>query len=269
MDKIKNYMKKSIFIIIITAIIITLAACDFNIQEITLDPDDADITDIINNVKIFKYILNMFNISQKAAEPIQPAEPYGGSPYYEPDIPILLNRNNLIPNDYDPDLVYIDDTRTHMLNSRAAAALADMIAAARKDGVSLGVVSAYRSNARQTNNFNNNINKLISDGRSYDEAYWETARYIAIPGTSEHEAGLAVDFNLINAEFDQSREFAWLMNNCADYGFILRYPKDTEHITHIIYEPWHYRYVGINHAKKIAARGITLDEYVIMLKSVE
>jgi D-alanyl-D-alanine carboxypeptidase len=194
---------------------------------------------------------------------------YIDSPYYEPDIPILLNRDNPIPDDYDHDLVYIDNTHTHILNSRAADALIDMMATARQSGVSLWIVSAYRSHARQTRNFNNNINILVSHGWNREEAYWETARYIAIPGTSEHEAGLAVDFNLINERFDQTREFAWLIENSVYYGFILRYPQDTEHITNIIYEPWHFRYVGINHAKKIVELDITLDEYVSILKRFE
>ena len=194
---------------------------------------------------------------------------YIDSPYYEPEIPALFNRNNYIPEDYQFDLVYIDSTNSHRLDARAYHAFRDMMEASRKDGVSLWVVSAYRSHARQTNNFNNNINILMSYGYSRDEAYAETSRYIAIPGTSEHETGLAIDFNLIDERFDQTREYAWLINNCADYGFIPRYQKDTEHITNIIYEPWHYRYVGINHAKKIVELDITLEEYVSILKKYE
>lgn len=194
---------------------------------------------------------------------------YVDSPYYEPDIPFLFNRNNYIPDDYNLDLVYVDSTNTHIIHKKAWRALTDMLAASKKDGISLWIVSAYRSHERQTNNFNNNMNILISRGLGRDEAYLETARYIAVPGTSEHEAGLAIDFNVINGNFDQTREYMWLINNCTDYGFILRYQKDTEYITNIAYEPWHYRYVGINHAKKIVELDITLDEYVSSLKKFE
>lgn len=192
---------------------------------------------------------------------------YVDSPYYESDIPILINRDNYIPEDYNPDLVYIDNS--NQLNAKAESAFNDMLAASKKDGINIWVVSAYRSHARQTNNFNNNVNILVSQGLNQYEACIQTARYIAVPGTSEHEAGLAIDFNLIEERFDQTREYIWLINNCTDFGFILRYQKNTEPITKIAYEPWHYRYVGINHAKKIVELGLTLDEYVAELKKYE
>jgi D-alanyl-D-alanine carboxypeptidase len=96
-----------------------------------------------------------------------------------------------------------------------------------------------------------------------------TASEYAIPGTSEHNAGLAIDFNLtdsphtlIEESFDQTSAFCWLSENAQNYGFILRYPKNTIHITGIVYEPWHFRFVGVYHAQQIYISGLTLEEYI-------
>ena len=189
------------------------------------------------------------------------ASAFAHSPYYEPGLPPLFNRYNPIPYDWDPDLVPIGDGR--LLNRRAALALESMIQAASNDGIGLTVLSAYRSDAQQTINFNAGVSARMEQGLSAEEAHIQTARWIALPGTSEHTAGLAVDFNWIDVRFSQTPEFAWLVNNAAHFGFILRYPYGTEHITHIAYEPWHFRYVGVNHAKSMAELGVaTLEEYL-------
>ena len=85
---------------------------------------------------------------------------------------------------------------------------------------------------------------------------------MARPGTSEHNLGLAVDFNSVEQSFENTKAFKWLKKNCTDYGFILRYSESKLDITGVIYEPWHYRYVGRDNAKKIAASGLTLEEYI-------
>ncbi|MBQ3094007.1 MAG: M15 family metallopeptidase, partial [Clostridia bacterium] len=102
---------------------------------------------------------------------------------------------------------------------------------------------------------------------SYEDALDIAASEVACPGTSEHHTGLAVD--LLHEDcweleeyWEDSEAFDWLMEHCADYGFILRYPKDARSITGVIYEPWHYRYVGVEAAKAIMSRGITLEEYL-------
>jgi D-alanyl-D-alanine carboxypeptidase len=181
-------------------------------------------------------------------------------PFYEEEMPILANHSHPIPDDYDPDLVGIDSGL--MLNFRAAHAWREMQAAALADGVSLWAISAYRSNESQTRNFNNRMQEHINAGLSEEEAHALTAVWIAIPGTSEHELGLAIDINSLGESFEDTQEFAWMMENSADFGFILRYPRGTTHITGINYEPWHYRYTGSNHARIIMRRGITLEEYL-------
>ena len=203
-------------------------------------------------------------ITELAAEPVT-ASAFAHSPYYEPGLPPLFNRYNPIPDDWEPDLVPIGDGR--QLNRRAALALESMIRAASNDGISLTVLSAYRSDAQQTINFNAGVAARMEQGMSAEEAHIQTARWIALPGTSEHTAGVAVDFNWVDVRFNQTPEFAWLVNNAANFGFILRYPYGTEHITHIAYEPWHFRYVGVNHAKSMAELGIaTLEEYLALFR---
>jgi len=184
-------------------------------------------------------------------------------PFYEAAAPILVNRENFIPEGHDPDLVSIGDG--FYLNRRAAAAWQAMRTAAAADGINLWVISAYRSHERQTYNFNNSVQNHIAAGRSPEEAHAMTAGYIAVPGTSEHTLGLAIDVNLIDNSFENTAEFAWLIENAAEFGYIFRYPRHATQITGINFEPWHFRYVGSNHARIITEMGIVLEEYVEML----
>lgn len=180
--------------------------------------------------------------------------------YYEADLPMLVNPTNKIPEGYSPELADIGNG--YKLQTRAAAAFNDMMQKAVQDGVSLWIVSAYRSHEKQTTNFNNKIREFESQGYTAEKAYAATAKLIAVPGTSEHSLGYAVDLNSLETTFEGTKQFKWLMENCADFGFALRYPKDKVEITDISYEPWHYRYVGSNHAKVIMENGICLEEYL-------
>lgn len=93
------------------------------------------------------------------------------------------------------------------------------------------------------------------------EAEAVAANSIARPGSSEHSTGLAIDFNGVSEEFDTTPEYRWLMKHAADYGFILRYAEEKESITGIRFEPWHFRYVGSEHAREINRLGLCLEEY--------
>ena len=220
--------------------------------------DEVDYTDAVHDE--FDEYQEIDNIEYIEDTVINVSQQYNDSPYFESDMPPLFNRANPISDDYNLDLMNVGGG--HQMHAKAAQPLLDMIQSAKNDGISIWIVSAYRTNARQTANFNNSVNNHISQGMGRVDAEEATARWIAIPGTSEHEAGLAVDFNLIEERFDQTREYRWLIENSADFGFILRYQKETEHITGIAYEPWHYRYVGINHAKRIVEEDIALEEYL-------
>lgn len=182
------------------------------------------------------------------------------SRYFEEDLPILVNPTNKIPDGYQPNAV--DLGNGYSLNKRAANAYTDMWNAAAKDGISLWLVSAYRTTEKQQSNFDAKVQEFKNKGLNDQEAYAATAKIIAVPGTSEHSLGLAVDVNSLEQSFENTKAYQWLVENCANYGFVLRYPKDKEEITEIIFEPWHYRYVGDNHAKIIMENKICLEEYL-------
>ncbi len=149
-------------------------------------------------------------------------------------------------------------------DARAIDCLHAMIIDAEKAGINLDVISAYRTNTFQTNNFNNKVArvKAANPSLTQDEAENEAAKVVARPGTSEHQLGLAVDFNSVEDSFRNTRAYAWLVANCTDYGFILRYEADKQDKTGIIPEPWHYRYVGVENAKMIEASGLCMEEFI-------
>ncbi len=154
-------------------------------------------------------------------------------------------------------------------DSRAIDKLHAMCAAAKREGISLSAISAYRTNDKQTQLFNNQVEKQRKKypELSESELKAKASTISAIPGTSEHELGLAVDFNSVEESFETTKAFKWLNANADDYGFIMRYPKEKQSITGVIYEPWHYRYVGTDHAKKITSLGYCLEEYIEYLKN--
>lgn len=187
-------------------------------------------------------------------------EDYSGSPYYEAELPLLVNPDTPMPDDFTADVV--DLGNGYKFDRKASKALNAMLDAAKADGVNLWIISAYRSLDRQKELYAEKVAEYESYGYSPDEAAVQAAAWVAVPGTSEHCLGYATDLNSLEESFENTKEFAWLQKHCADYGFILRFPKDKVDITGISYEPWHYRYVGINHAKPIMAAGICLEEYL-------
>ncbi|MBO4342131.1 MAG: M15 family metallopeptidase [Clostridia bacterium] len=177
---------------------------------------------------------------------------------------ILVNRDYILPEDYVPKLAYSveGDTDSKKLDYRVAPHYNEMYKAAKADGIILDTVSGYRSYSLQKTNFENKIAKYENQGYGRAEATRMAAKIILPPGTSEHNAGLAMDICSLEQSFENSKEFRWLMKNAERFGFILRYPKDKQDITEIIYEPWHWRYVGVENAKKINASGLCLEEYL-------
>lgn len=177
---------------------------------------------------------------------------------------ILLNGNNVLPEDYKPTLAEAVAGSGVYLDYRVAPFYQAMYDAALEYGITLTPVSGYRSYELQKKNFENLIDELTDDETDKTQATIEAATRIMIPGGSEHNAGIAMDIGSISESFEDTDEFAWLNEHAADYGFILRYPKDesARAITKVIYEPWHYRFVGVEAAKDITSRGITLEEYL-------
>lgn len=181
-------------------------------------------------------------------------------PYYEPELPLLTGPDNPISKDFQVDVVEIGGG--YKFDSHAAQALKDMLAAAAAENISLYPISAYRSYESQTRLYTNKVQEYKNYGHDAETAAIYAAKWVARPGTSEHSIGLAVDLNSLEESFENTAAFSWLQKHCAEYGFILRYPKDKVEVTKISYEPWHYRYVGSNHAKIIMEKGICLEEYL-------
>lgn len=142
------------------------------------------------------------------------------------------------------------------LSEVAANAFYQLVDAAKQEGLEIRNISAYRSYNRQNSIYNNYRNQ---NGQSWAD------KWSARPGHSEHQTGLALDVGLKGSyslgDFENTKEFYWMLDNAYKYGFILRYPKDKQHITGYGYEPWHYRYVGVEAARYIQENKISFEEY--------
>lgn len=181
---------------------------------------------------------------------------------------ILVNPWEALPENNEVDLAEVDNTQ--QIDVRIVEAWNDWRNAALEAGHNLFFASGYRTVERQRYNFENRYNGYLSDGLSEEEALLKTKEYLTEPEHSEHHTGLAldiVDYEWINAghgldpEYDTQDSQKWLVKTMGDYGFILRYPKGKEEITGIQYEPWHFRYVGVEHARFIKKHHLVLEEY--------
>lgn len=180
---------------------------------------------------------------------------------------LLVNPWNPLPENYSPRLVDLGDGM--QIDERVAGDLKQMLEACYADprGSIPVPISGYRTQEYQQELFDNKIDRLVKAGWSWEDAPAEAAHSVAVPGTSEHQLGLAIDIlDVNNSELDLTQSWTdtqrWLAAHCAEYGFILRYPDGTSDITGIIFEPWHYRYVGRALAREITEAGITLEEYL-------
>ena len=178
---------------------------------------------------------------------------------------MLVNKQNPVPDGFEPSLESINGSL--YADERIIDEIYAMVDAASSDGVDLMICSAYRSYDRQKTLFNNKINKLMKQGMTYLEAYRTGSMNVTVPGTSEHHIGLALDiltgsYTSMDDGFGDTDAGKWLAENAPDYGFILRYPQGKEEITGIVYEPWHFRYVGTEYSKYITEQGICLEEFL-------
>ena len=183
---------------------------------------------------------------------------------------VLVNPWHPMEEGYVPELRQVTwgYDEDQWMDARAADALIQMVADCAEAGNDPFVCSAYRTMEKQQYLYNNKIYRLIhEDGVDEESAPAIAAQSVALPGTSEHQLGLAADiidynFPYLNSQQEEMPTQKWLMEHCWDYGFILRYPNDKSDITGIIYEPWHYRYVGVEAAQEIRDLGLTLEEYL-------
>lgn len=180
---------------------------------------------------------------------------------------LLVNPWNPLPEDHSIQTVTLKNGL--QVDERCYPDLQAMMDACRADGLSPVICSAYRTQEKQETLFQNKVNRLIAQGYTESEATVEAGKVVAVPGTSEHQLGLAVDIvDINNQNLDESQEHTavqkWLMAHSWEYGFILRYPHEKSKLTGITYEPWHYRYVGREDAAQIHALGVCLEEYLDM-----
>lgn len=174
---------------------------------------------------------------------------------------LLVNSSNAIPDGYAPtELTELSNGQS--VDKRIYPSLQSMFDDARAQGVYPVVSSGYRTAKQQQSELDDKIQEYIDDGKSEDEARALAATYVAQVGYSEHEAGLAIDIVAKANKSDDDTVWAWMKEHCAEYGFILRYPEGKEGVTGMSYEPWHFRYVGVEAAQKIMGAGITLEEYL-------
>ena len=230
-------------------------------EEVIIDdvkPIDTEIpadTDIIDNSTI------------EDNEIMEPEKIYDNDVFTDLNsILLLVNKTHPLPKDYVPSDLVKPNVKSNKsglsLRKEATLALEKMFEGALEDNITLVLGSSYRSYSYQTTLYNNYVAK---DGEE------KANRYSAKPGTSEHQTGLAVDIsdasgaNYLKRSFKDTSEGIWLKENAHLYGFILRYAEEKEEITGYMFEPWHFRYVGIEEATKIYESNLTFEEYYNLL----
>ena len=188
---------------------------------------------------------------------------------------VLVNHTNKMPDDYTFDTKECGSATAvnKTLQTAACDAFLEMQKAAAADGVTVWMQSGYRSVKYQTSLYERKTKYYLDKGYDNATAREKAAAVVNPPGYSEHNCGLAADLNSpehtgLDEGFEKTATFRWLCEHAGDYGFILRYPKDAEDKTEIIYEPWHWRYVGVENAAKINASGLCFEDYIETLQSI-
>ena len=265
----RKYNQRLLTIVIIIAVLISVAAVIIGITSSEKNDEKTQEPEVIINAEPEDE-----NNESVSEPPAQENPSYDEPEIKEPEIItspedewmlVLANPWNKLPEDFAVELQDIGSG--HRVDSRIVADLNQMMADLCRDGRSAFVCSSYRTNTKQTTLYNNEVNDYLSRGYSEEDAAIEAAKWVAIPGTSEHQTGLAVDimssyYLVLDRGQEDTAEQQWLMENSYKYGFILRYPSDKSELTGIYYEPWHYRYVGKDAAKEIYEKGICFEEYL-------
>lgn len=177
---------------------------------------------------------------------------------------ILVNAENYIPDDYTFTLMTLKND--YQIDERIYSDLQEMFDAARSEGIYPSIGEAYRTSDEQQSLYTDKVNAYITEGYSEKKAKELANAWVALPGTSEHQLGLALDINAERDKCTNDEVYMWLNKNSYQYGFILRYPAAKVGITGVNYEPWHYRYVGREAAKEIYEQNICLEEYLNRLQ---
>ncbi len=261
--------------------IVLAEEAEINLEEVViLDDDDVRLEDEefeetshgMNIVakydvdEILEANQNRAPVTESAETPVE--EPTRNQKFSKDDWRlVLINKQHSVPDDYEVNLGEIHTLKGRMqCDERIIDELLTMFRDAKEDGVMLAVCSPYRDLEYQKKLFNRKINRYMGMGMSYMEAYQISSQAVTVPGASEHQIGLALDI-VMNTYTNLDEGFAdtaggmWLAENSYKYGFILRYPLGKEYITGIEFEPWHFRYVGVEAATAITEQGLTLEEF--------
>lgn len=186
---------------------------------------------------------------------------------------VLVSATHPMTEVYEPELATVSRmyaaSDSVQVDARIVEPFENMCRAAARDGLSIFAASAFRSVEKQAMLFNKEVNKNLKNnpGMTMEEAEQKAATVVNRPGTSEHNLGLAIDINTDETSFKNTAEYSWLKAHSAEYGFVERYPEDKSDVTGIIFEPWHYRYVGVENAQKMNGLGMCLEEYIDYLKN--
>lgn len=260
----KAIIKRRIFVgACAVALALVIALVVFIVSALTSDNkkpnDDKPSNDIVADTDK--------DTESKAEEPeVIIDAPEGLDPYFE--CLLLVNGTNPLPDTYDSEvreyLVEIDpqyrnNNYVTQIHKDVYPYITAMVAAAQKDGVDLRVWSPFRSYAIQNDLFQKQVDRVGGDEE-------KAATVVARPGTSEHNTGFCADFNMASDAFEKTPMYTWMQENAEDYGFIMRYREDKQSLTGVIHESWHWRFVGIKHAREMNRLDMCLEEYVEYLK---
>lgn len=262
----KAIVKRRIFIAVCLCILLALAVLITFVVKSAFGGKKTDGSDVSQGSSSAAGEI-VSDVSSEDPTPSYPATgPNGLDANYEQLL--LVNAQNPLPEnyDYEGNLTTIPDKyiggSLKQIDKDVWPYLQAMLDAANADGVNLKVWSPYRSYATQKWLFSKETKKWKDTGMTQEEAEAKAATVVTRPGTSEHNTGFCADLNCADDSFEKMPAFAWMQEHAADYGFVLRFPKDKQEITGIIYESWHYRFVGINNAKEMNRLNMCLEEYV-------
>lgn len=174
----------------------------------------------------------------------------------------MIGVNYPLPDKYSPNLSEAVDGSSVKLDSRVATHYREMYNAAKQAGCILTPYSGYHTYSLQESTYTRKLNYYISQGYSEEQAAAETQKKTLPAGCSEHNAGLCMDIVSASSDFVNTKEFQWLCDNAMNYGFVLRYPENKQEITGVNYQPWHWRFVGVEAAKEMTQNNQCLEEYL-------
>lgn len=203
------------------------------------------------------------SLSSSASLPALPTGSVSAIEQPKDSLLVLVNHYNKMPDNYDQTLIEAYDM---VMDERVRRPFEEMYNAAAKEGAILWISSSYRDPEKQEELYQREIQTNLSSGMSSEQAVAQANVAVARGGYSEHNTGLAIDLNGVRADFLETTAGKWMAEHAEEYGFVLRFPQGKEAETGIMYEPWHYRYVGKEHALKMKELGMCLEEYVDYVK---